>query len=200
MWNPGGWSGIPVHQDMSGSRILPRRSSSTFGVWKGAVYNMPQSNVRKEPPPACHRQGEVVPYVCIRPPHPITRVWFSLTLSADDMGHRRSVSTSFKALGIQRVFVWYSEVFGTVFRVFGFSAQQQVLHIPHLALLQIPTNYPFYNINKGESGNQGGHKGGRASPRTRPYHFLEFYHAAFVPAVVAALGVAHTMPTSIIRK
>ena len=70
MWNPGGWSGIPVHQDMSGSRILPRRSSSTFGVWKGAVYNMPQSNVRKEPPPACHRQGEVVLYVCIRPPHP----------------------------------------------------------------------------------------------------------------------------------
>ena len=75
------------------------------------------------------------------------------------MGHRKSVSNTFQALGIQRVFVWYSGVFGIVFKVFGFFAQRQVLHIPHLALLQIPTNYPFYNIKGGECGIREGWSG-----------------------------------------
>ena len=58
------WSDFLVHQVMSSSRIVPRCSASTCGVLKGAFQNMPQSNVRKEPPPACHRQGEVVPEIC----------------------------------------------------------------------------------------------------------------------------------------
>ena len=127
----------------------------------------------------------------------ITRVWFSLTLSADDMGHRKSVSTTFKALGIQRVFVRYSKVFGMVFRVFGFCAHLQILQIPHLALFQIPTNYPFYNINRGESGNRWG---GQVFRCTQPCHFLELYHAPFVLADVPALGVVQNRPKSNFRK
>ena len=182
MWNPGGWSGIPVHQDMSGSRILPRRSSSTFGVWKGAVYNMPQSNVRKEPPPACHRQGEVVPYVCIRPPHPITRVWFSLTLSADDMGHRRSVSTSFKALGIQRVFVWYSEVFGLFsgYSAFLPSSKYCIYHTWRSSRSRPTTLFIILKEVNVEFGRVG-----QAFSCTRSCQVLEFYHVVLLPHVVS---------------
>ena len=56
MWNPGGWSGIPVHQDMSGSRILPRRSSSTFGVWKGCCLQYAAIK-RKEGTSSCLSQA-----------------------------------------------------------------------------------------------------------------------------------------------
>ena len=80
----------------------------------------------------------------------------------------------------------YSKVFGMVFRVFGFCAHLQILQIPHLALFQIPTNYPFYNINRGESGNRWG---GQVFLCTQPCHFLELYHAPFVLADVPALGV-----------
>ena len=134
-----------MHQVMSSSRILPRCSSSTCGVLKGAFQNMPQSNVRKEPPPACHRQGEVVPYVCIRPLHPFPSTSTRPRLAATGVYFLRSDGYS---EGIRVV----SGSIRIVFRVFGFFAQQQVLHIPHLALLQIPTNYPFHNIKGGECG------------------------------------------------
>ena len=94
------------------------------------------------------------------------------------------------ALGIQRVFVRYSRVFGMVFRVFGILAHLQILQIPHPALFPIPTNYSFYNINRGESGNQGGRRGGPASPRTRPYHFLELIEVTMeIRGVTGVLGL-----------
>ena len=84
-----------------------------------------------------------------------------------------------------------------VFRVFGFCAHLQILQIPHLALFQIPTNYPFYNINRGESGNRWG---GQVFLCTQPCHFLELYHAPFVLADVPALGVVQNRPKSNFRK
>ena len=68
-------------------------------------------------------------------------------------------SKFFRALGIQRVFVRYSKVFGMVFKVFGILAHLQILQIPHPALFPIPTNYSFYNINRSESGNLWGKEG-----------------------------------------
>ena len=84
-----------------------------------------------------------------------------------------------------------------VFRVFGFCAHLQILQIPHLALFQIPTNYPFYNINRGESGNRWG---GQVFLCTQPCHSLELYHAPFVLADVPALGVVQNRPKSNFRK
>ena len=49
-------------------------------------------------------------------------VCFRLVLFPNNMGHRKSVSISCEVPGIQRVFVWYSGVFGIVFKVFGFFA------------------------------------------------------------------------------
>ena len=74
-----------------------------------------------------------------------------------------------------------------VFRVFGFFAQQQILHIPHLALLQIPTNYPFYNIKGDECGIR---EGGEAVPCARTCRVLEFYHGILLPPLVFGRGLS----------
>ena len=110
------------------------------------------------------------------------------------------VAASQRDWGIQRVFVKYSEVFGMVLGVFGFCAHLQMLPIPHLVLLQIPANYPFYNIKRDECGNQGSRKGwsGLLVPQATTMYRILLCCSCY--CLLVLIGHAHNMPKSNVRK